>query len=530
MPILDLAVAAPIEGYKPRRSKRTLDSTSSALLGGSGGGGFAAAKINRLTLDFMASSRSADQDLFGDNRVLRARARKLALDNPFARKFLAMVVQNVVGPSGILLQAKVTNEHRATTAATKKINQRIEEEWTRWCRVGKCTADGRFSFSELQGMAIKNCAREGENIVKTVYGREFGECCFALQPLDNDQLDDTMMQSLPDGGSIRMGVEVTEYRRPTAYWLFTGHPNDTISNQRVRARIPAEEIIHSAIWERPAQTRGYTWMSASILSLNHYGGYTEAELVAARASAAKFLVIEQQMAEGMFGDDEDKYGESVNADGTQMMTANTGEAMVLDPGQTANFIDPKHPTQAFRDFTRTTIRNIASGLLVSYPSLANDLEGVNFSSIRAGLLDERDSWRILQRWFTDHFIWPVFNAWLRMALLTVLSDITVSPRQREQMVWRARGWEWVDPVKDASAAVLRLQNCMSTYSDELALFGRDFEETVEERSKEQNFFEALGLHVGTDIRGVADTASDDQATTSTAVTPAAAKKPGKAKQ
>lgn len=518
MPFLDLSEAKQTrlfpkaEPPAPPIAKRSLSPQNSpALLGAPGGsGGFAAARVNRLTADFVAKWRSADQDLYGDNIMLRGRARKLAVDNPFGRKFLAMVGQNIVGPAGILMQAKVTNENGKSTAETKKINRRIEEEWKRWGRVGRCTADGRFSWSELQLMAIKNCAREGENLVKDVYGRQFNETGYALQPLDNDQLDDTMMQATGNGGSIRMGVEVDQYRRPLAYHLWSGHPNDIMPGVRERVRVPAAEVTHTAIWERPAQSRGYTWMAASILSLNMYGGYTEAELVAARMSAAKFMVIQQQVADGFSGD-EDEAGDDTNEDGTQIMSGNSGEAMVLDPGQTANFIDPKHPTQAFRDFTRTTIRNIASGLLVSYPSLANDLEGVNFSSIRAGLLDERDCWRILQRWFIDHFCEPIFQKWLRMALLTTLSDINLSPAQREQISWKPRGWDWVDPLKDAQAMVLKLQNGLITYADALASLGLDFEELMTERAREQAFIEALGVKLGTDIRGIADTADDGAA-------------------
>lgn len=518
--ILDLSGAKPAldqDGHRLFRQprKRSTDLPPGFLAGVAGGGGnssgFSAAKFNRLTLDFLASSRSADQDLFGDNIRLRARARKLAIDNPFARKFLQMVAQNVVGTSGILMQAKVRNEHGRETADTKRINGRIEQEWARWCRMGRCTADGRFSFLGVQLLAIKNWAREGENIVRLVFGRQFNDSAFALQLLDNDQLDDSLMQvTATDGGEIRMGVEVDVYRRPVAYHLWNGHPNDPLARgTRVRTRIPAAEIVHTAMWERPGQTRGYTQMCAAILPLNQYNRYEEAVVVAARASAAKFAVIEQAAAEGYNPDDEDGQGNGRNADGTALMTANAGEIPVLSPGETLNFTDPRFPTNTHKEFTVTMLRNVASALLVSYPSLANDLEGVNFSSIRAGLLDERDCWRIVQRWFIETFLEPVFAAWLRMAQLTVLADVTLTAAQREQITWKPRGWDWVDPLKDAQAIVLKLQNGLITYADALAALGLDFEETITERAAEQAFLEALGIHLGTDIRGQADTATDD---------------------
>jgi lambda family phage portal protein len=513
MPIFDRVLdffLGPSGSPLPSRRTMNPENTPAALQGGGFGGanGFAAARINRLTEDFLVSSRAADQDLFGDNRTLRARARKLAIDNPHARMFLSMLAQNVVGPAGILMQAKIVGANGDATAQTDKFNERVEEEWTRWCAAGSCTADGRFSFTDLQHLAIKNCGREGENLVKAVYGRQFNACGFALQPLDNDQLDDTMMQNTDGGGQIRMGVEVDPYRRPTAYWLWSSHPNDMLPGSRERKRVPAAEIVHTAVWERPGQTRGYTWMAAAILSMNQEYRYQEAVIVAARGSAAKFATIEEEYAEGWPGD-EDAEGDDTNEDGTQLMSGNAGEIMQLAPGQKLNFTDPRFPSNNHKEFTQTILRNIASGLLVSYPTLANDLEGVNFSSIRAGLVTERDNWRVLQRWFITHFLEPIFRAWLRMALLTTLSDVTLSPKQMTQFCWRARGWEWVDPQKDADAAILRMGNLLSTYTQELALFGRDFKETADERAREQKYIEGLqekyGLRnpvtLGTDLAG-----------------------------
>jgi lambda family phage portal protein len=508
--LLDLSEAKATRLFPEQKTKkRTMSPENTpAILGMAGKTGFAAAKLNRLTEDWMAMSRSADNDLFGDNRRLRARARKLAIDNPHARKFLQMVKQNVVGPRGIQLQAKITNANGKMTAQTKKMSAKLEEAWNAWGEKGSCTADGKFNFTTVQQMAVVNAAREGENIAKKVYGRQFNPFGFALQAIDNDQLDDTMMVPGQNGSEIRMGVEVDRYRRPLAYWLWDGHPYDILGPGYVRRRVPADQVIHTYQCERPAQTRGYTWMSAAMLELNMYGKYNEAELVAARASAAKFMVIETDGGDGYTGEDEDAEGDDINSDGTLRMSANAGEALVLDQGQKANFIDPKHPTQAFRDFTRTALRNIASGLLVSYPNLANDLENVNFSSIRAGLLDERDCWRIIQAWFIDDFLKPVYYAWVEMAKLTVLADLNLTPEQWKQVGWKARGWEWVDPLKDGQAAILKLQNGLTTYADELGKQGLDFEETIDERAREQKYIEKAGLKMGTDIRGIADSADD----------------------
>jgi lambda family phage portal protein len=147
------------------------------------------------------------------------------------------------------------------------------------------------------------------------------------------------------------------------------------------------------------------------------------------------------------------------------------------------------------------LRNIASGMLVQYPSLANDLEGVNFSSIRAGLVDERDMWRVLQAWFIVDFMEPIYLKWLKMALLTTLKDIQLTPAQMEQVEWRPRGWAWVDPQKDTDSTILQLGEGLTTYEIECANRGLDWEAVAEQRAKEIAFFKERNLPFGVDITG-----------------------------
>lgn len=505
MPILDISASKPIQNAEGKRlfrpQRRTLSAeTAPALLSGSSGrGGFAAAKMDRLTQDWIGRTGAADQDLFADNKRLRARARDLALNSPFAAKYLQMVQQNVVGAQGIIVQAKVRNQNGKETEATKAVNQRIEQAWNKWCAA--CTADGRLTFADLQRQAIMTWAREGENLAKAVYGRQYS-CGFAVQPLDNDQLDDTIVRTVGTT-EIRMGVEVDSLRKPVAYHLWSRHPYDTLPGAQAleRVRIPAEFIVHTAVFERPGQTRGYTPMANAMKSMNQYDRYEEAVIVASRASAAKFGVIQQQLAEGWSPDDEDEEGNDRNTDGTAFMSGNTGEIPVLDPGQTFNFTDPRFPTTTHEEFTRTILRNMASGLRVSYASLSSDLSGVNFSSIRAGMLDERDCWMGLQQWFINHFCKPVFVMWLNMALLTELADITLTAEQKDQFEWRARGWDWVDPQKDANAVLLKLGDGLTTRTRELAKMGLDFETIMEEAAAEQKFIDSLKLKLGVDLTG-----------------------------
>ena len=70
---------------------------------------FEAAQYNRLTHSWVGAECSINTELRGDLDALRRRARDLARNSPLAKKFLKMCVDNIVGPKGFTLQARVVD-------------------------------------------------------------------------------------------------------------------------------------------------------------------------------------------------------------------------------------------------------------------------------------------------------------------------------------------------------------------------------------------------------------------------------------
>src|SRR3990172_2334830 len=68
---------------------------------------FAAAAVNRLTLDQTSSTSSLEMDLISSNWLIRERARQLSKDNDYAQRFILEFRANVVGSNGFTLQSDV---------------------------------------------------------------------------------------------------------------------------------------------------------------------------------------------------------------------------------------------------------------------------------------------------------------------------------------------------------------------------------------------------------------------------------------
>jgi lambda family phage portal protein len=462
-------------------------------------GSFAGAQSNRMTLDWIAGILSADQEIRGNIRLLRARARELSRNNPIAKNYLNLLAANVVGPKGINYQAQVRNNDGNLNLS---LNQKIEDAWNDWAKAGNCTADGKMSLRAVEDLVVRTVATDGEVFIRMVPGFE-NKYRFALQLIDADQVDYTLYNAWErNGNEIRMGVEVDKWGKPQAYWVtpqnaasFAQFGVESFSAQRVGA----EYIVHLYDPARCNQTRGITWFHAVMYELRMLEGYVEAELVAARTGAAKMGWLYYTDASAF----EAPQGDGNGAPPRFTLDANPGVIESLPPGMEFKEWNPDHPANAFPNFVVTLLREIATGLGVSYNALASDLTNVNYSSMRSGLLIERDNWKRLQSWLSENFLQRIFATWLPMALLS--GELVLDSRDPSKFMagaWRPRGWQWVDPLKDVQASILAVDSGLASRQSIVSERGEDFEDILEQLSEEDQLIEDYGVEIA---RGVAPT-------------------------
>jgi len=168
------------------------------------------------------------------------------------------------------------------------------------------------------------------------------------------------------------------------------------------------------------------------------------------------------------------------------MEANPGTFEIVPDGYEFKAWEPDHPTAQFPAFIKQMLRKIASGFSVFYNVLANDAEGVSYSTMRSFALVERDDWRSIQQDFIDMWRRPLYSAWLSMALLTgTLKLSSRDPSRYLAVRHRPRGWQWIDPEKEAKAAVISIQNGLGTRTGFLAEKGEDIEDVFAELAREE---------------------------------------------
>lgn len=456
--------------------------------------GYQAAAINRLTNNWASQSLSIDSIAQTQLNTLRARCRVLADQNDYAVKFLRMVKNNVVGPEGIGLKNKAEDPPRngaENPTPDKYANRVIETAWWNFGKRGRCTTDRSMTLCDVENLCAETIARDGEILIRKIRGFNNRDR-FALQIIEADYLDTEKNEKLSGGNEIRMGVELNQWREPVAYWLRASNPNDTqgIGGVDMRwERVPARDIIHGFIRIRPEQTRGIPWMAAAAYRLNMLGKYEEAEVTAARAAASKMAFLTKTGANQEYTGEQDSVG-------NKMMDAEPGAIEELPYGMDVKVLDWNHPNSSYQVFMKTCLRGAAAGLGVSYNMLANDMESVNFASGKLGLEEERDYWKVLQRWFIDSVVNEIFADWLEVQLMTQNIPLPFSKLEKFNAPdWRPRRWSYINPQQEVTSKVEQVKAGFTSISRVLAEQGLDRDEVFAEIAEDSAAAESLGIEL-----------------------------------
>ena len=451
---------------------------------------YAGAKFSRLTADWVTGNTSADSEIYGSAQKLRDRARQLCRDNDYAKQALRAIQANVVG-QGIQFQSQVRMQRDGRLDT--RLNDQIEEAWREWTQANNCHVAGKLSFNEIERLAIRSVAESGEVFIRIVR-QQFSnsKVPMGLEVLEADLLDDGLNGRSQQGNEIRMGVEMDEWGRPVAYHFLAYHPGDyQFSNQQISTqrhkRVLAADVIHLYKTERPGQTRGVSFFASAIERLHHLAGYEQAEVVRARASSALMGFITSPEGELI--------GEEV-FDGDRVSGFEPGVFKYLAPGESVTVPQLDAPDGQFEPFMRAMLRGVAAGIGCSYETISRDFSQTNFSSSRLSLLEDRDQWRILQRWMIESFNQRILDAWLDMAVLSgalSLPQYEQQPERYRHVRWMPRGWSWVDPQKEVQAYKDAVRSGFKTLADVVAEQGGDMEELFEARKRETELAVEMGL-------------------------------------
>jgi lambda family phage portal protein len=437
------------------------------------------ARLDRTVESWLGSGASADAAIAVAGQRLRDRARDLVRNNPHAARAVSAITHNIVG-AGIMPRA---------ASGDAALDRRVDQLFAAWAR--RCDADGIGDYYALQSLAVREMVEAGEIFVRRLVTTGGGaEVPLRLQLLEPEMLDPTVRA---EGAEVVQGIELDAEGRRAAYWFRRRHPAGIFSWQSLgrdeAVRVPASDVAH--LYERQrTQLRGVTWFAPVMIALRQLDDYAQAEIVRKKIESCVVAIVTT--------DDETQQGIAptvVDADGNRVEKFEPGLITYARGGKDVKFTSPAS-AGGYTDYVRTCLHMIAAGLRLPYELLSGDLSQVNYSSIRAGLVEfrrwiETVQWQIVIPQFCEPtWAWFTEAAWAAGLI----------PTPEVPVEWSPPRFESVDPLKDAQADLLRVRSGIKTLREAIAEQGRNPDDVFEEIAATNAKLDALGLVVDSDPR------------------------------
>jgi len=392
-----------------------------------------------------------------------------------------------------------------------ELKEQIQELWLD--SVPEMDFDGNADFYGLQAVASNALFSDGEALALFRPRNSYADLAvpFQVQLLEADHLDVAYSTTLSNGNKIRMGIEFNRIGQRVAYWLHKDHPGEYFMNDNSaeRTRILAKNICHVFDPLRPGQQRGLPGMASILTKLHEIDQCVDAELVR-RKTTAMFGGFITQIAE-YDPNDPNPLGLSQGTDnGIDVVGLEPGTFPVLTPGQTVAFSQPHDVSGNYVAWMKQQLMDVSTGMGITYDQLTGDLSDVNYSSIRAGLLEFRR--RVVQlqnKTLIFQFCRPVIQRWLTTAVvagkLSAPDYLQNKRRYWRGIHWQPQPWKWIDPEKDMKGEIREMRAGLKTYGMALADRGLDVESIFGEWAEELSTIDKLELIFDTDPRKTAAT-------------------------
>lgn len=490
---------------------------------------------------------SPDTLINRDKPMADARGLDLALNDGYIAGAIHTSRDSIVG-SNYLVNSQVDFE------TVKQLLEVAAPEWAQGISITKAWADkfqahverlfnltanspqrwldaaGRNTLTEQLRLAIVTHLITGEVLASVEWIREGGRpFCTAIQMISPTRLSNPDQQT--DTATLRAGVEIDpNWGRPVAYWIRNGLPLDMFNNDYKWTRVPAKkpwgrkQIIHIVEQFAVDQTRGVSELVAAMKEMritkrfrdvtlqNAVLGATYAaaietelphELIATMMGApgASDTVVEDAVGSWMTGFGEYQKGMGdIKLDGVKVP--------VMYPGTKMNTRTVGTPGGVGTSFEESLIRNIAATLGMSYEQFSRDFSKTNYSSARASMGETQKRMDSKKRLIADAYATDVYSVWMEEQIANgalplpngcdadQFAAMFYLPMMKEALTacsWIGASRGQIDELKETQAAILRINNGLSTYEKEAARLGEDFRYLFAQRAREETIMEGLDL-------------------------------------
>ncbi len=458
---------------------------------------------------WMYRGGSAYEDIEENLDILRQRSRDAYMGVPIATASLKTLRTNVVA-GGLMPSPQIDAKFlKLTDQQAEDLQAQVLREFSLWADEKTCDADRCDDFYGLQQLAFLSKVMSGDAIALLPMKEQPGQpYSLRVRIIEADRLcspdgHDRLAPCVVRGHRVYrivQGVETDEDGMVVAYWICNRHPLSSLANQagamewtRVEAYGSSgrPNVLHLMDRERPGQCRGVPILAPVLEALKQLGRYTEAEVTAAVISAMFTVFIKSPTVQtGKPIGEEIPPEQLIDAEDQGTIELGNGAIVALNPGEEAEFADPKHPNSGYDTFFNVMVKEI-SAALEAPPEVILKQFTQNFSSARGSLNEFWRTCEMMRDWFVADFCKPIYESWFAEAVARgriqapgFFGDPAIRKAYTECQ-WNGPSRTALNPSQEVEAATKRVDAGFSTAEDEAAqLTGSDYRKNIRKRVAE----------------------------------------------
>lgn len=494
-----------------------------------------ASRTSRELMMWSPPLKSADLDILPDKGITDARSRDVFRNDAYVHNATQIKKDSIVGELFMLNAKPRARVLGLDEVWAREFQEEVEAKFTLYAESIRNFPDAarRNTLTNLVRLAMGIHSMSGEVLASVEWMRSgYRPFSTALQMIDIDRLSNPNGEM--DSPTLRGGVQRDKFGAPIGYWIRESHPSDWTNPMGQRWKyVPATrgQVIGNPGWDRPQmihiidqwrpdQSRGISAMVAALKEMRMTKKFRDVVLQSAVLNASYAASIESDLPKDVALE---QIGGGASEVLNQYATSYLGEVAkyvkgsrnihmdgvkipVFYPGTRMKLQSAGTPGGMGTDFEGSMLRYIAAILGVSYEQLSKDFSKANYSNLRAAMADTERRMRVQKRQVADRFATIFYRLWLEEALNK--SEITSMPRSApnwydglNQEAYSACDWigasmGQIDELKETQAAVLRVNNGLSTREIELARLGKDWREVYRQLEREKAAQDEHGLIFG----------------------------------
>lgn len=469
------------------------------------------------------SLKTADASMLPQLDLGNARAEDVVRNNAFASNGVQLHIDNIVGHLFRLSYKPLWRNLGISEEDSRAFARDVEQAWLEIAEDEQgcwLDAERKRTFTMMIREGIGTHTRLGEITASAEWiERRGAPIKTAIKMISPKRVSNPHGR----GNSNRMagGVETDRYGAAVAYWVRDvdhnafgygsgmGYTWKRVTREAANGRFKFMHIFEPT---EDGQSRGANQFLSVLEQMHMLPKLQHTKLQNAIVNAMYAAVIESELdskgAMELIGAEQDP---TAAIQGMMTMMAdyhananikmNGVKIPHLVPGESLNLQTSGNVDNGFAELESSVLRWLAAGLHVPYEPFAKDYRQSTYSSARASMLE---GWRyymgrrkVIASRFASQIFGLVFEEMLHRKMITLPRKATRGFYEAKaawlNASWIGSGRLAIDGLKEVKEAVLRIESGLSTYEQELAQMGQDYQETFAQQVREQQERKEAGL-------------------------------------